>query len=421
MSAPQLSVAKKVGEQKRTREENRLAHRLEQGKNYVRAGTGAVRIPEFLLFSLMIFSSPAPGLGLPFNQVVIIAIVGYAFTKPALYNIEKHHALALLTFLAMGYLAFISITSEHSVDAFDWQRRLLRLVLATMLMWVVASGRIHLRSAVAGYITALVLNVPAYYAGLTPDNYKGYLTGFLNDKNIAGLMYCIFGLLVLALVRRRAEIIMLITVFSVLVWLTGSRTSMAAFAMGVIWILLAPRIPPWGRLALGAGIYFAIQLLTDDYSQSSVFGDRTGTDWFRSRIDEASQQKVENTGFFGRGLGEAYVYIHQDHHKWLFHNSYWSAIVEGGWPWMILVVAITVLCIIKPFSNAATWTREEIYIQGAGIALLICAQRLGEVFYTWPWALCVGYAIRALIISRAKGTLHEHPRDWVGIDGRIKL
>ncbi|PAK58310.1 hypothetical protein B9K02_12520, partial [Lentilactobacillus kefiri] len=85
-------------------------------------------------------------------------------------------------------------------------------------------------------------------------------------------------------------------------------------------------------------IYLVLGILTEDYSQSSRFGDRAGSDWFRAQIDAASQVKVENTGIFGRGLGEAYVYLHHDNKVWLFHNSYWSALVEGGWPWMLLVV-----------------------------------------------------------------------------------
>ena len=88
---------------------------------------------------------------------------------------------------------------------------------------------------------------------------------------------------------------------------------------------------------------------------------------------------------------------------------------------MLLVVGITVFCLVRPFSNASRWSRDEAYIQGAGVALLICAHRLGEVFYTWMWAVCVGYAIRAIIISRAVGTIHEHPGDKDGIDGRIPL
>ena len=399
----------------------RIQNHLGQGTEYLRQGAGKIRLPEFVLFFLLLFTFQTPGIKLPFNQVVIIVIVLYALIKKPVYELGKFQNLALTTFAALGYVSFVSLTHESSSGAFDWQRRLLRLLLATLLIWIIASGRIHIRSAIAGYVTALLVNVPLYYAGLTPDNYKGYLTGHLLDKNVSGLAYCIFGLLALALARRRAEIILTIIVFAAFLWLTGSRTSMAAFAMGIIWIVLAKRLPAWGRLILGLLIYLALGILTEDYSQSSQFGNRAGSDWFRTQIDAASQVKVENTGIFGRGLGEAYVYLQHDNKVWLFHNSYWSALVEGGWPWMLLVVGISVFCLVRPFSNASQWSRDEVYIQGAGIALLVCAQRLGEVFYTWMWAVCVGYAIRAIIISRAVGTIHEHPGDKDGIDGRIPL
>ena len=399
----------------------RIQNHLGQGTEYLRQGAGKIRLPEFIMFFLMIFGEAVPGVGLPYNQVVIIVIVLYALIKQPVYELGKFQNLAFATFAALGYVSFVSLTHESSSGAFDWQRRLLRLLLATLLIWIIASGRIHIRSAIVGYITALLVNVPLYYAGLTPDNYKGYLTGHLLDKNVSGLAYCVFGLLALALARRRAEIILTIIIFATILWLTGSRTSMAAFSMGIIWIVLAKRLPVWGRLVLGLLIYLALGILTEDYSQSSRFGDRAGSDWFRAQIDVASQVKVENTGIFGRGLGEAYVYLHHDNKVWLFHNSYWSALVEGGWPWMLLVVGITVFCLVRPFSNASRWSRDEVYIQGAGVALLVCAQRLGEVFYTWMWAVCVGYAIRAIIISRAAGTIHEQPGDKDGIDGRIPL
>lgn len=397
----------------------RVQERMSQSGQYLRGEAAKIRILEFLMFFLMIFAKAVPVLGLPFNQLMIIVILAYGFFKKPVYKLNKYFPLMLCTFTAMGYLGLVSITHDLSVDAADWHRRLLRLILATILIWFVAAGRLHLRSAIVGYVTAILLNVPAYYAGIAPDKYSGFLTGYLEDKNFAGLVYCIFGLLILSQLRLKSHLILTIVMFSGILWVTGSRTSMAGFAMGIVWIILAKRIPVWGRMLLGVAIYFAIQVLTEDYAQAAQFADRAGTDWFRARIDEASLEKVHTSGIFGRGLGEAYVYLPNNSATWYFHNSYWSALVEGGWLWMLLVVGITVFCIVRPFSNAATWTRDEIFLQGAGIALLICAQRLGEVFYTWPWALCVGYAIRAAIISRSAGTPHEDPRDAEGIDGRI--
>ena len=36
---------------------------------------------------------------------------------------------------------------------------------------------------------------------------------------------------------------------------------------------------------------------------------------------------------------------------------------------------------------AKTLPTKFYVVQGAGVAIMICASRLGEVFYTWPWAI----------------------------------
>ena len=147
-----------------------------------------------------------------------------------------------------------------------------------------------------------------------------------------------------------------------------------------------------------AVFWWAIGFITEDFADASVFGDRTGTDILRARIDEMSWAKVQQTGFFGQGLGEAYVYDVAGERTWFFHNSYWSAFVEGGWIWVLGVVAVTLLVAVRPLSNN-DWTVYQVIAQGVGIALLICALRLGEVFYTLPWGICMGYVIRVSIIE----------------------
>ncbi|OAX67770.1 hypothetical protein A5N15_00855 [Rothia kristinae] len=103
-------------------------------------------------------------------------------------------------------------------------------------------------------------------------------------------------------------------------------------------------------------IYWGVNLLNEDFSQVGVFSDRVGSDALRDRIDDASWAKVQTTGFFGRGLGEAVVHLLDssggtEEKAWFFHNSYWSAFVEGGWPWLISIVAVTVLVGVRPFSS----------------------------------------------------------------------
>lgn len=358
-----------------------------------------IRLPEFLLFASLIYGQSVPGIGLPFNQLMVFVIVGYALTRRPVFELGKWSKIFVILGLLLAYVALVSAFADPSEYASDWTRRFLRLVAMTGLIYVIAVGQIHLRSAILGYSSALLVNAILYFAGIAPDTYEGYLTGFLGDKNYAGLVHAVFALLVMSTLTRRWEQIAVFVVSWGLLWTTGSRTSLAALAFGYLWVLLAPRLLPVIKVGLLGVFWWLLNLITEDYSQAEVFGDRSGTDYLRSQIDAMSWAKVQVTGFWGQGLGEAYVYDVERQKPWLFHNSYWSAFVEGGWIWVLGVVAVTLLVAVRPLSNN-DWTVYQVIAQGVGIALLVCALRLGEVFYTLPWAICMGYVVRVSIIER---------------------
>ena len=388
-------------------EHSRLSEAFSRGSAYVRSQSGQIRMPEFIMAFLLLFGNAVPGIGLPFNQLVILVLAVYGLTRKATFDVSRYATLRTIMFIAMGYLALVSLNGVHSEDASDWTRRLLRLVTATILIWVIADGRLHVRSIVLGYSVAIIFNAIAYFAGFAPvTGYYGYLTGWLGDKNFSGLVYCLFGLMILSFARNKIEVILAIVVFS-----------------GLLWAFVAHRLKSAGRIVLGVALYWMIDILTSDYAQSGVFADRTGTDALRSLIDQATEVKVHDTGFFGRGLGEAYVYLtHTGSKTWFFHNSYWSALVEGGWLWMILVVAVTVLYIVNVFSGKKTLPAKFYVVQGAGVAIMICASRLGEVFYTWPWAVACGLALRVLVLEREQRLGIGHDEASIeGFDERIEI
>ena len=369
-----------------------LGSRLRAETTGVLSAVGKLRIPEFVLFFGLIFEGSMFGLPIPFNQVVVVGIILLAVTRSPQVDLGRLQMLVPLLVIGLFYLAMLSMFTEATEFAFDWERRLLRLGLTAVFLLVLASGRIDLRSGLAGLATGMILNAIAFYLGLAPDNYGGVLSGFFMDKNVAGMAYAIVGVLVLAVVDRRWVKVALVLVFAAMVWLTGSRTSIAAMVAGVGWILIAPRLPVIGRWIFGLLIYLGVDLVSEDYSQIGVFSNRVGSDLLRSRIDAASEVKVDGAGFFGMGLGEAYVSFPDDPgSRWLFHNSYWSALVEGGWPWLLLVLGITVVFALRPFETRTT--KPELAVQATAVTVLICAWRLGEVFFTLQWALVVGAAI----------------------------
>lgn len=353
------------------------------------AAVGRIRLLDFLLFAALAFPQPIGGAGIAYDLLAVAAISCLALFRRPRRDLSWVQPLIPLFVAALLYLAVVSSFAVPTEEASDWHRRLLRLVLMTGFAFMISSGRIDLRSGVFGLATSLLVNAPLFYAGLVPDTYDGYLTGILLDKNYAGLVYCVVGVALLGVLRSPRLRAMSFVGFAGLLWLTGSRTSLAAFAAATLWMLIAPRLPLIGRAILGVLIYTGVNLMSEDFSQVGAFSNRVGSDLLRSRIDAASQIKVGGSGFFGLGLGEAYVSINDQH--WFFHNSYWSAQVEGGWPWLLFVVGVTVLLVIRPFQRPMSL--GDAAVQGAGVALLVCAWRLGEVFYTLPWALVLGLAI----------------------------
>lgn len=375
-----------------------LGERAQEAGLKAKTEISQVRMPEFLLFAALIYGEAVPGIGLPFNQALIFVIVAYALTRPAVFELGKYSSLFALLGVLLGYVALVSMMTESSADAADWFRRWIRLVATTLLILVIAQGRLHLRSLVLGYAFGLFVNAILFYIGIAPDTYGGVLTGYLGDKNFAGLVHAIFAMLVITALDKRWHQVVVLVLAGFLLWETGSRTSLTALGLGYLWALLTPKLAPLLKVGLLACFWWLQDFLTKNFADSEVFGDREGSDALRKRIDEWSWAKVEETGFFGQGLGEAYVYSEDGSRTWFFHNSYWSAFVEGGWPWAVGLVAITLLVVTKPLNRNPGWSSYEILGQGLGLVILMCALRLGEVFYTMPWAIVVGYAIRVAVI-----------------------
>ena len=360
-----------------------------------------VKLLDYLLGALLVGIAllPLPEVGFPLDNLVVAALVGLGLLRNPQHRLGRYELLVPLCIAALFFLGVHSMFAVASPGAADWQTRLLRFMAISLLVLVVGTGRIDGRSLVYGVATALLLNVPLFYAGIVPSPYGNYLTGLVGDKNVAGLAYAVIGLLVMLYVRSTPWRVTWGLVFAACLWLTGSRTSITAFGAAIVWALLAPRLPVLGRWVLGLVTVVTVDLLSEDYSRIGVFSDREGSDQLRARIDAASEAKVQDAGFWGKGLGEAFVDL-QDR-TWFFHNSYWTALVEGGWPWLVLVVGVTVLIIVRPFTKVAT--ARQFFIQGVGVAILICSWRLGEVFMTAYWAIAMGVALQQLLANRPPG------------------
>lgn len=360
-----------------------------------------------LMIGLSVVHLPLP---FPTENLAIIALVLLGLLRSSRATLGPFEFLVPGFAVALFYLGAISIFAVPSEGAADWPTRLLRFLLILLFMYMIAVDRVSGRSVVAGMAATLVVNVPLFYAGLVPTPYGSALTGLLGDKNVAGLAYALIGVLMMLLVRSWWWRVPVLGLFAGMLWLTGSRTALAGFAAAVVWLLLAPRLPVIARWLLALVLAFGVDILSEDYSQVGVFSGREGSDVLRARIDAASEIKVGEAGFWGKGLGEAFVEM--EGRYWFFHNSYWSALVEGGWPWAVFLVGVTVLVLMRPFRHDVP--REQYIAQAAGVVVLVCAWRLGEVFMTPYWGLAMGVALALMLKERTRVNAQAEPTGSTG-------
>lgn len=389
--------AERTDRSERTAE--RIGARLRRGTTGLGRWVGSLRLLDMVLFALML-TATLPVAGDHASEGFLAAAIVLALFRRPRWGLGSLGWLVPVFVLLLTYVGAISLFQAVDPGAADWRLRLMRIAAVTVMALVTATGRLDLRSAIAGATLICAVNVPLFFAGLVPDDYGGYLTGIFGDKNFAGLVYATTGVLATSLPAAMRWRVAVWLAFLPPLWLTGSRTSIAAYLLAAVWMVVGARLLLPGKLVLGALSYAVVQRTAEDYSRVGVFSDRLGSDLLRARIDAASRIKVHETGFFGRGLGNAFVVI-QDR-PWFFHNSYWSAVVEGGWPWTVFVVGVTGIVLLRPFRRRGAPVLAT--SAGLGIVLLVTASRLGEVFYTVPWALALAFGMQAMIRASARPT-----------------
>lgn len=345
---------------------------------------------DALLFAIFVSEGvPLPVIPsiIPAPEFAMIILIGLGlFRVPRIRNIRLGGFALGLTLL----LVYLLVESE--VNEVSWSRRLIRIALLGIFVWMIATGRVDIRSGLIGLVIAMGINIPLYYTGIAPDYYPGFLTGFLGDKNVAGLYYSLIPILALTVARRRWHKFLLIVFAVGATFLTGSRTSLGAIACALIWLAIAGRLGPILRVLLAVGLINFLNFVEERFSQAWIFADRTGTDALRARIDAATIEKVNSAPWYGNGLGTAYVDL--EDRSFFFHNAYLGLIGEGGWIFLAMVLFAFIWMGLSPLRSAKR-TRYVVVLEASVIVLLTCATRLGEVFITVPAAIVLGCAIAA--------------------------
>lgn len=346
---------------------------------------------------LFIVRIPIPGFSFfyPGDVAAILLLCLVAFRTQSVKSPILKNYIVFAT-VVLIFLFLISLVNEV-----DPLRRLFKLTILFLLAGAIAARKIDLIAGLTGLSVALLINIPLFFSGLTPDTYAGKLTGVIGDKNVAGLYYAVIPLLALMISKNMIlRILIILSAFTALV-LTGSRSSLAAFAFGLLWLFLAPRLKTFGKLILGLILLPIYIWINDNFSQVAEFSDRVGSDALRSRIDAASFAKTEAAPWYGMGLGESQVNI--DGKIWFFHNSFLALLIEGGFPLLIAIVGLYAVLGLRLFQPKII-NPVATYLETATVALLLCALRLGEVFFTFPGFLIVGIGLSLSIAYASSAT-----------------
>lgn len=364
---------------------------------YLRMAMGRSPI-VFLLGALLFVESPMPGIAmnLPVSETVMGVLLAGSLLRSGRLRAAAVPVVMVLLAAAYVWLLAVSITSDV-----EWTRRMVRIGMLFGFALMLATGRVPLRPLIFGMGVGLVINAVLFFAGLAPDNYQGALSGYILDKNVAGFVYAVVPLLVVAFIRHPWARVLILLLGLVLVFETGSRTGLAAMILGTAWMALGGRGGPVLRAAVLTAFYFVFIWAEENLASLDVFGDRTGTDWFRGRIDDAAWAKTQQAMPWGEGAGQAFVLLPPEQQPFFFHNSYWALIVEGGLPLLVLMLAALA---IGGFGLGAagrrTWATTA--AQASVLVILLVSFRLGEVFLTVYSMVALGGAMALWELERRR-------------------
>ncbi|MFC6353343.1 O-antigen ligase family protein [Rothia nasimurium] len=363
-------------------------------------GAGALVVLEFILGALMVTAGVAvPVIAFPLNVAIAILLIAIRINKPSSYEVPKLGVFIAIFILALSFVMISSLTAGVSTSE-DVIRRTIRILIVFMLALLIADRRIHFKSLMLGLGIGMLVNALAFYAGIAPDNYGGNLTGWLNDKNVAGMYHGIIPVILFGLFTKNWQRAVIAIFALPLLFETGSRTSMGAFIIGVLWILFAQKANLLVKVILGLFCGWIFEWMQENFADNAVFGDRTGTDWYRELIDTAAWEKTSSAPWNGLGFGQATVILPNGDDMY-FHNSYWTLFVEGGWPWTIAILGSTFLAVFVWKQRDQQQTSERnLTAEAATVFLAVCSWRLGEVMLTIPWAFAVGYALSLTAIPK---------------------
>lgn len=285
-------------------------------------------------------------------------------------------------------------------------KRLAHMASYALLALALASGRIAIPSAVRGLMWGLPLSVAVSVAG-AGNGYVGRLDGLIGDPNAAAYYLLVLGLVVMAYCSRTLVAVLFGLFTAVSVVLTYSRTGLTVLIVAVPWLSYGRRLRLLAAAVSLAVTGWLVRNVSDDLRLWGPFADREGSDALRLRIIASEQAQVADAPLWGNGPGTSSVDLGGQ--TFFFHSSYYGVLNEGGWPLLVVLLAVLAGVFAALTNGTGRGTRRTACLQMAMIASLMMAFTLGEVLLDLPMAVVLGVGIRHAMLTRPRPAEADGP------------
>lgn len=340
-----------------------------------------------------------PGTSFVANDVAIAGLtILAAFRAPRVRDRSMLWVVYLLA-TALGILAVSYLLNPPVIYimGLDGHRRLAHLLLLFVLVISLGSGRIHPRSAITG-ISAGVLG--ATLLGLFKiggDFYPGRLSGLFGDPNVAGMILSVLGPVIVGAARTKPYRLVYGAIVGYGIYATQSRTALLATSLALLWVLIGRRATRLQALVFPLIVVTLINNIPREWRTAGNFAGRTGSDWLRDQLLELETRAVDLAPWYGRGPNSAFTWFGDNF--FFYHSSYLAARIEGGWPFLITIIAIYA----GVFWSLVSLPRERrnLWMEGSAPAVFGISLYLGDVLLSMTCMVYLGLAIWHVRTARA--------------------